>query len=112
MELRGLTISFAKNKAKTLRRNEMDLQKRLSDLDLAISSGVNSAQVENLKAEYNQLKQELSLIYENKGKGSIVRSKARWIEQGEKPTKYFLIWKKEITTIKQSRYCKVQMVVQ
>ena len=57
MELRGLTISFAKNKAKTLRQHEMDLQKRLSDLDLAISlSGVNSAQVDNLKAEYNHLK--------------------------------------------------------
>ena len=82
MELRGLTISFAKNHAKNLRQNEMDLQKRLSDIDLAISSGVNSAQVDNMKAEYNQLKQELSLIYENKVKGSIVRSKARWIEQG------------------------------
>ena len=42
-----------------------------------------------MKAEYNQLKQELSFIYENEGKGSIFRSKARWIEQGEKPTKYF-----------------------
>ena len=89
MELRGLTISFAKNKAKNLRQNEMDLQKRLRGLDQIISSGGNSAQVNNLKAKYNQLKQELNLIYENKGKGSIVRSKARWIEQGEKPTKYF-----------------------
>ena len=38
---------------------------------------------------YFQLKQELCLIYENKGKGSIVRSKTKWTEQGEKPTKYF-----------------------
>ena len=89
MELRGLTISFAKNKAKNLRQNEMDLQKRLRGLDQIISSGGNSAQVNNSKAKYNQLKQELNLIYENQGKGSIVRSKARWIEQGEKPTKYF-----------------------
>jgi len=35
------------------------------------------------------LKQELCLIYENRAKGLIVRSKTRWIEQGEKPTKYF-----------------------
>jgi len=35
------------------------------------------------------LKQELCLIYENRGKGLIVHSKTRWIEQGEKPTKYF-----------------------
>ena len=42
-----------------------------------------------MEAEYFQLKHELCLIYENKGKGSIVRSKTKWTEQGEKPTKYF-----------------------
>ena len=35
------------------------------------------------------MKHELCLIYENKGNGSIVRSKTKWTEQGEKPTKYF-----------------------
>ena len=91
MELRGLTIPYAKNKAKKPRRKENDLQKRLSDLDQLISnaSGVDSARANYLEAEYNQWKQELCLIYENKGKDSIVRSKTRWIEQGEKPTKYF-----------------------
>ena len=42
MELRGLTIPYAKNKAKNLRRKEKDLQKRLRDLDQLIS---NSATV-------------------------------------------------------------------
>ena len=28
-------------------------------------------------------------IYEEKGRGAIFRSKARWTENGEKPTKYF-----------------------
>ena len=63
--------------------------KRLSDLDQLISNGVDSAQVNYLEAEYFQLKHELCLIYENKGNGSIVRSKTKWTEQGEKPTKYF-----------------------
>ena len=72
-------------------KRERDLQKRLSDLDQLISSanGVDSPRTNYLKAEHSQLKQELCLIYENRGKGSIVRSKTRWIEQGEKPTKYF-----------------------
>ena len=35
------------------------------------------------------LKTELQRIYEAKGKGAILRSKVRWVEQGEKPTKYF-----------------------
>ena len=90
MELRGLTIPYAKNKAKNIRKKEKDLQKRLSDLDLLFSNSIDSAQVNHLEAEYFQLKHDLCLIYENKGKGSIVRSKTKWIEQGEKPTKYFL----------------------
>ena len=89
MELRGLTIPYAKNKAKNLRKKEKDLQTRLSNLDQLISNSVDSAQVNYLEVEYFQLKQELCLIYENKGKGSIVRSKTKWTEQGEKPTKYF-----------------------
>ena len=76
--------------------------KRLSDLDQFISSGSSAAnhQANHLEAEHNQLKQELCLIYENRGKGSIVRSKTRWIEQGEKPTKYFYNHK----TIKELKY--------
>ena len=89
LELRGLTIPYAKNKAKNLRKKEKDLQTRLSNLDQLISNSVDSAQVNYLEVEYFQLKQELCLIYENKGKGSIVRSKTKWTEQGEKPTKYF-----------------------
>ena len=90
LELRGLTIPYAKNKAKNLRKKvEKDLQTRLSNLDQLISNSVDSAQVNYLEVVYFQLKQELCLIYENKGKGSIVRSKTKWTEQGEKPTKYF-----------------------
>ena len=52
-------------------------------------TGVDCPRTSYLEAEHSQLKQELCLIYENRGKGSIVRSKTRWIELGEKPTKYF-----------------------
>ena len=91
MELRGLTIPYAKNKAKNIRSKERDLQKRLSDLDQLIFSGssADNHQANCVEAKCKQLKQELCLIYENRAKGSIVRSKTRWIEQGEKPTKYF-----------------------
>jgi len=97
MELRGLTIPPAKNKAKNIHRKERDLRKRLSNLDQLISSAssIDSPQVNYLEAEHNQLKQELCLIYENRGKGSIVRSKTQWIEQGEKPTKYFFNLEKQ-----------------
>ena len=36
-----------------------------------------------------QLKKELQHLYEKKGEGAMFRSKLRWTEQGEKPTRYF-----------------------
>ena len=39
--------------------------------------------------EYEAAKEELKKIYENRGKEAIFRSKVKWFEQGEKPTKYF-----------------------
>ena len=109
MELRGLTIPYAKTKAKNIRRKEREIQKRLSDLDQFISSAssANNHRANHLEAEHNQLKQELCLIYENRGKGSIVRSKTRWIEQGEKLTKYFFNLEKRNynhKTIKELKY--------
>ena len=67
----------------------MDVQKRLEELESLVSSEANTTRMNQLKIEYSALKEELRLIYENKGKGSIIRSKTRWIEHGEKPTKYF-----------------------
>ena len=38
---------------------------------------------------YEEAKKQLKDIYDMKGREIMFRSKARWIEQGEKPTKYF-----------------------
>ena len=32
---------------------------------------------------------ELKLLREKKLKGTLIRSRARWVEQGDKPTSYF-----------------------
>ena len=50
----------------------------------------NEEQVSAEITEYDNLKTERQRIYEAKGKGAILRSKVRWVEQGEKPTKYYL----------------------
>ena len=39
--------------------------------------------------ECDDLKTELRLIYEDRGKQAVFRAKCRWIENGERPTKYF-----------------------
>ena len=38
----------------------------------------------------NSAKEELELLYKEKVKGIIIRARARWHEDGEKSTKYFL----------------------
>ena len=82
MELRGLTIPYAKNKAKKGKEKETNIQKRLEELDSRISSLANTDHIiHQLRTEYTTLKEDLFLMYENKAKGSIIRS--------EKPTKYF-----------------------
>ena len=63
---------------------------------LVISSGAGSAHLTYLKAEYNQWKQELSLIYENKGKGSIVCSKQDWSNRVKTNQIFFQSGKKKL----------------
>lgn len=52
------------------------------------------------------IKTELKDMYEKRGKEAMFRSKARWIEKGEKPTRYFFnlekrnFEKKAITQLK------------
>ena len=43
---------------------------------------------------YELAKKEFKDLYDSKGKEAMFRSKARWLEQGEKPTKYFFNLKK------------------
>ena len=40
--------------------------------------------------EYKQVKSEWEYFHTKKTKGIILRSKAQWVEEGEKNTKYFL----------------------
>ena len=66
---------------------ESGTQGRLEEQDAKICNDVNLDQY--IIAEYESLKKELHELYEQKGRGAIFRSKVRWIEKGEKPTKYF-----------------------
>ena len=82
-------ILFKAQSKKIFCEKEQDLDVRLEELDSFLSQNTNADGIQEKQQEYARLKQELSLIYENRGKGTIIRSKARWTEQGEQPTKYF-----------------------
>lgn len=51
-----------------------------------------------IRHQIKEAQNELLLHYNYNLQGTVIRSHARWVEEGEKNTKYFLTLKKEIKT--------------
>ena len=88
MEIRAATIAYSKKKAKAT-TEELEITRQLETLDRNICDNFNSPDIARILKEYEDLKTELQSIYEEKGRAAIFRSKCRWVEKGERPTKYF-----------------------
>ena len=90
MEIRNATISYTKYKTKASRdREEEIVRHQLEQLDNTICNNFLSPDINQLLLHYDNLKSELQSLYENKGKQAMFRAKCRWVEEGERPTKYF-----------------------
>ena len=87
MEIRSKTIQYSKKRRLKLKRKEHELQDEIQKLDQQICD--NQYFNQNFLDNYELAKKELKDMYDSKGKEAMFRSKARWVEQGEKPTKYF-----------------------
>ena len=67
--------------ARARRQTEQELIDKITVIESNLS--------ESCTDEYNCYKSELERLYAIKAKGSMIRSKAKFIEFNEKPTKYF-----------------------
>ena len=83
-QIRTDTMICAGKKAKEQRQKEKELTQKIEELEHNVTSNKN----EHL--EYQQLKSECESIRMNKSNGIIIRSRAKWVEYGEKNLKYFL----------------------
>ena len=90
MEIRSATVAFSKSKARCISNREQELRCRIDQLDVIIYDNFSSPYIDGVLCEYDELKMELKSIYEEKGKQAMFRAKCRWIENGERPTKYFV----------------------
>ena len=88
MELRAKTIKCWKEKRSKLRNEEKALQVELQELDRKICNRDDVFDQETLE-NYESDKGKIKRIHDVKGKEAIFRSKTKWLEQGERPTKYF-----------------------
>ena len=70
-----------------MKTHEIAIQLKLEELDQKICNDTNLN--DEILKEFEGLKIELNEIYSTKGREAMFRSKVKWVEQGEKPTKYF-----------------------
>lgn len=81
MELRGVAISYGSFKKRSLNQNEANLIIQIDDIEENLNE-INIDELEDLKAQLKQIR-------EGKLKGHIIRAKAKWIDEGEKPSSFF-----------------------
>jgi hypothetical protein len=55
---------------------------------------------ENIEQDIEDVEEQINKIYDYKAKGAQIRSRAEWIEKGEKNNKYFLCLEKQKQTKK------------
>ena len=88
LDIREVTQSFSKRKAKQVKSRCTLLENRLTSLHQLQDKTTEIN--ENIKNEIINAETELDSIYENRAKGAQIRARAEWVEQGEKNTKFFL----------------------
>ena len=77
MEVRGVTTAFAKRKAKNKRDEEKKLQAQLIE---PLSQSEKCKNNPQLRIHIQTIQMRLKRRTEQKVKGAIIRSKARWVE--------------------------------
>ena len=86
MEIRGFTIKYSKNKARKRKSAEIHLQNQINELYKKAEKQPNNKQIIN---EIYHARSRLKIIMQHKTNGTILRSKVRWHEHGERNTRYF-----------------------
>ena len=87
MEIRAETIRCSKTERFNTKAREIAIQLKLEDWIEKYCNDTNLN--DEILTEFEALKNELNEIYSTKGKETMFRSKVKWVEQGEKPTKNF-----------------------
>ncbi len=88
--IRGETINYSPFKKKERTKKEKHLSDNLNNKEIQLDKSDNKTIEKEIITEKKTIQQELEELYEIKTQGSILRSKATWTNQSEKPTSFFL----------------------
>jgi exonuclease III len=79
-EIRSKTISYACHKSKINKQMEKELTDRVKELEILLAEDPS----DGIQAEYSAVTTELNSLLSIKTKGAMLRSRAKWVEEGEK----------------------------
>ena len=91
MQIRSKSIQYAKHKRGKMKLTETNLESVITSLQRKLEE--NDLSETNKTTIYNELevkKLQLENVVQRQTQGAMIRSKARWHNEGEKDTKYFL----------------------
>ena len=82
---------YSSYKAREMNKRENDLSNKLKTIEECIDrSEKDDSDIIRLQREYAEIKEDIEEINDYRAKGHIIRSKANYIENDEKSTKFFL----------------------
>ena len=82
MKIRSKTIAYATMKKRTAHREEEDLKEEIERLEKLVLNQENNIELSNKR-------DQLQTIRDKRMQGVLLRSRARWLADGEKISKYF-----------------------
>ena len=85
-QLRSVIIDYSIKKSKERRFHERTLNNKMKMLEDQYATDLDP----NLLLQLEECKQELESYYQIKTEGHIIRSRANWVENGERNTNYFI----------------------
>jgi exonuclease III len=86
LQIKQYSITYCINKARSRKSRVIELEAMINEIDTYLASNKHDEVKTN---ERNSIKKELDEFYANKARGYQIRSRARWVEEGEKSSKYF-----------------------
>lgn len=97
--IRAQSIKVSKQKARHRREKSEAIMQEIQECENRMCENPCDEAIDN----YNTLRMRIDQIEEEKGRIAMVHSGARWIEEGEKPTRYFLRMNADRSSKKQMR---------
>ena len=86
MAVRGKSIKYSSRKKRSTNNTLTALQRRLENLKVRFETRPDP----DIERDMQLVQTDIELIVENQVKGAQIRAKLNWINEGERPTKFFL----------------------